>query len=870
MKKSIKLMMALLMAITLGTNGASADTWDGQTLKKPEQGAWPTDFIISEAAQLAYIRQHWNEWPEGAPFANSTWGNVNYQLYADIDMGDAVSWTALGNVNGTISTYSGTFDGNGHTIRIHTWGATENYQGLFAKIGYEGKVRGVVVTGEISCESSRLVGGIAGESNGTIENCWVSANVSSNWQESSSAFTAKVGGIAGENYSQIHHCCVTGDVTNNDADVGGIVGYNNKGKLEHCAFYGTRNSTHNQSSIYIGDQGGTMDNMYSKDDLTDEVVRSAYIESVSNSYVYCRGIESPYSVLLIDDQDNLATISSYHGLRRNVKISRRTLWKDGSWNTLCLPFDVTISGSVLDGAEVRTVESTSFNQETGTLTLNFSNPQEKIEARKPYIVKWASGDNIVEPMFEQVLINYDAAEPVVTVGSESVAFVGSYWPVTLEASDKTTFYLGSDNKLHIPSDDFTFSAFHALFRLKGNDVGAIALNFGDGETYYSDIVHMTDARDNGGLIESLNGKTVDVCLLNRPLYKDGSWNTICLPFDVTLSGSALDGATARALNSANISGTTLYLNFGDAVSTLKAGTPYIIKWEKEDIAYNAVSSKGTSSSNEDCTKLLDGSDITKWCASNGPWQCVFTTSSPVAVTGYTLTTATDATLYYTRNPQKWTLEAKANAADAWTTIDSRDAKVNSSDALPTTNATESQVYTVTGGNKFYKYFRFTVIQTDGDLMQLAELKLQGDLANFSPLFKGVTIDATAKHDYDNEADGDQRACFLGTYASQSFDTENKSILFMGADNKLYYPQSGATIGAFRAYFMLKGIEAGDLNSSEGANGIVLNFEGETTGISTTNFTNEAGAWYDIQGRRLSGKPTTKGLYINNGKKVVIK
>ena len=157
-------------------------------------------------------------------------------------------------------------------------------------------------------------------------------------------------------------------------------------------------------------------------------------------------------------------------------------------------------------------------------------------------------------------------------------------------------------------------------------------------------------------------------------------------------------------------------------------------------------------------------------------------------------------------------------------------------------------------------------------MQLAELKLQGDLANFSPLFKGVTIDATAKHDYDNEADGDQRACFLGTYASQSFDTENKSVLFMGADNNLYYPQSGATIGAFRAYFMLKGITAGDL-ASAGTRAFVLNFgDEEPTSIHNSQFIihNEAGAWYDMQGRRLGGKPTQKGLYINNGTKVIIK
>ena len=50
-------------------------------------------------------------------------------------------------------------------------------------------------------------------------------------------------------------------------------------------------------------------------------------------------------------------------------------------------------------------------------------------------------------------------------------------------------------------------------------------------------------------------------LTGRTLYKDGEWNTLCLPFDVTLSGSALDGAVPRPLSSAGIDGTTLSLQY---------------------------------------------------------------------------------------------------------------------------------------------------------------------------------------------------------------------------------------------------------------------------------------------------------------------
>ena len=82
-----------------------------------------------------------------------------------------------------------------------------------------------------------------------------------------------------------------------------------------------------------------------------------------------------------------------------------------------------------------------------------------------------------------------------------------------------------------------------------------------------------------------------------------------------------------------------------------------------------------------------------------------------------------------------------------------------------------------------------------------------------------------------------------------------------------------TVGSCRALFQLKDIIAGDLPQQ--ARRFVLNLgDGEeTTGISslTPNPSPKGeGSWYDLQGCRLSGKPTVHGIYINNGKRVVIK
>lgn len=87
---------------------------------------------------------------------------------------------------------------------------------------------------------------------------------------------------------------------------------------------------------------------------------------------------------------------------------------------------------------------------------------------------------------------------------------------------------------------------------------------------------------NSAVAEVLDGKITDITLQGRTLYKDGEWNTICLPFEVVLEGSPLEGAVAKTLTSATMTGTTVSLTFGEAVTTLQAGIPYIIKWAKAE------------------------------------------------------------------------------------------------------------------------------------------------------------------------------------------------------------------------------------------------------------------------------------------------
>ena len=261
-------------------------------------------------------------------------------------------------------------------------------------------------------------------------------------------------------------------------------------------------------------------------------------------------------------------------------------------------------------------------------------------------------------------------------------------------------------------------------------------------------VTLSDNADNSSTIDNNRNKLANVTLDGRTLYRDGNWNTLCLPFHFNIEGSILDktGATLMELDTESnnydhptgFDNGTLYLNFKSAGTTIEAGKPYIIKWTK---------------------------------------------------------------------PNDYDLES------------------------------------------------------NGD-----ELEPNGfDISN--PVFGGVTINSTAPSAI-TSADG--TVSFVGCYSPFTLDANDRSKLYLGDDNTLYYPSTDVTINSCRAYFTLNGIMVGDISTE--ANAFVLNFGDETTSIEHLPLTidHEVGAWYTIDGRKLSGKPTQKGIYIKDGKKMVVK
>lgn len=219
-------------------------------------------------------------------------------------------------------------------------------------------------------------------------------------------------------------------------------------------------------------------------------------------------------VILADNANNGEVLSTYDGMTaHSVTLSGRTLYKDGSWNTLCLPFNVSaeqmaankdFAGATL--MELDTEEGTYDHItgfENGTLYLNFKSAN-SIEAGKPYIIKWAAGSNITSPVFSNVAISNTLAEVESVDGS--CTFVGTYSLQDYNEEERSILFLGGGDNVYYPQPDSNNPVFigscRAYFRLNGIMAGdpnagirGFALNFKDenatgileGTTDYKDM-----------------------------------------------------------------------------------------------------------------------------------------------------------------------------------------------------------------------------------------------------------------------------------------------------------------------------------------------------------------------------------------------
>ena len=197
-------------------------------------------YTVSLAAEKGYIIED-----DGSYTVTSTDGlmnvaelvkggktDINITLTADIDL-TGKNWTPIG--TSFSNKYTGTFDGGGHTIKGLTVTTYDQFVGLFGSIGYAGTVKNVMMEDVqiTSNPSSGFAGGVAGYSDGTIENCSVSGSVSG---------TVYVGGVVGAQWDGSITGCSSSATVKGMVDVGGVVGQTN-GNTTLTACYATGNVT---------------------------------------------------------------------------------------------------------------------------------------------------------------------------------------------------------------------------------------------------------------------------------------------------------------------------------------------------------------------------------------------------------------------------------------------------------------------------------------------------------------------------------------------------------------------------------------------------------------------------------------------------
>ena len=210
-----------------------------------------------------------------AELVNGGKTDINITLDKNIDL-TGKGWTPIG--TDYDNSYTGTFDGGGHTITGLTITTKDQFVGLFGYLNRAGTVKNVVMEG-IQITSNHMfgnTGGVAGFSWGTIENCSVSGSVSGtkcvggvvgaqkagSITGCSSSATVKgtvdVGGVAGEKWGSMTACYATGNVTleidsPKNLSGGGLVGFNGGSSVLAC--YATGNVTSTGSStgnVHIG------------------------------------------------------------------------------------------------------------------------------------------------------------------------------------------------------------------------------------------------------------------------------------------------------------------------------------------------------------------------------------------------------------------------------------------------------------------------------------------------------------------------------------------------------------------------------------------------------------------------------------------
>ena len=419
---------------------------DGTVL---QDGSENKPFLISSAKDLNNLAEDVNN--------GIDYEGVYFRQTDDITYGEDDVFTpiGMGDEENEGVPFQSIYDGDNHTISGITYNDPEGLGiGLFGYILHPAVIKNVKLD-NCSFTGNWEVGAIVGVSGGNgegyvIDNCKLGSQVT-------------VEGVS---------MTVEGE-TMPAAYVGGIIGY------AHCI---TVSNCYSEATVSGGDFVGAIAGYLLGSSGQEAIIENCY-SSKAEKAVGGRGKEDEFApsdatdgilkiTLFADDSDeikNLTRIKNYSGLACDVTMKGLTFNKSGKWNSVCLPFNITKDQLTEEtcpfyGATIMSYEYANSPFEYSSLTMNFKSA-EKMTNKIPYFVKWESGADVTDPVFQGVDVRYDGT----SISHEDVAADAKYIyykPQDFEAGDRTILYLGDDNKLYYPTTAMTINPFHAYFKLQ--------------------------------------------------------------------------------------------------------------------------------------------------------------------------------------------------------------------------------------------------------------------------------------------------------------------------------------------------------------------------------------------------------------------
>ncbi len=207
--------------------------------------------------------------------------------------------------------------------------------------------------------------------------------------------------------------------------------------------------------------------------VNDEVItgNSFDVPSFNNIPTVTVGVSDPILdpdlLALYDNRDNSEAIAeaARSGHAYDVMLLGHKLYKDGRWNPLCLPFDVELEGSPLEGATVMTLvcEGDNLVYPNEIVDLYF-HAVSSMEAGIPYLVRWEESEGteteMTSPLFRQVHISTIASGDIHSGRYKTVTFTGNYSPVTFTSADQNVLF---------NDEGTTLGAFRAYLKIDSDE-----------------------------------------------------------------------------------------------------------------------------------------------------------------------------------------------------------------------------------------------------------------------------------------------------------------------------------------------------------------------------------------------------------------